>query len=98
MTTANNSCGAHPLVDRLFNAAFDKVRHPRSPEYKEGVRAALAYRIRGAGVRCPYTIGQVQADAFYAGLEEGHAIWRQHAEAEERRVKTIGLSTGEEPT
>lgn len=72
------------LIEQLFKAAFDKPRDPRSAEYKEGVRAALAYRVNGARIHCPYPAGSAQFDAFYAGIAEGHAIWRAHQEAQEK--------------
>jgi len=69
------------LVDRLFDAAFNIARDPRSAEYKAGARSVLNYRYKGAGIRCPHPMGTAQADAFYAGVDEGHRIWRAHADA-----------------
>jgi hypothetical protein len=71
---------APDLVEQLFKAAFDTARDPRSAEYKEGVRAALNYRINGVHTRCPYPAASAQSDAFYAGITEGHSIWRAHQE------------------
>lgn len=68
-------------VDQLFAAAFDMPRDPRSPEYKAGVRAALSFRIDGLPIRHPYPAGSAADDAFAAGIQEGHAIWRR-AQAE----------------
>lgn len=69
-------------VDQLFNAAFSKSRDPRSGEYMDGARAALAFRIEGARIGRPYQVGTAAADAFYSGIEEGHAIWRRAGGAE----------------
>lgn len=63
-------------VDHLYNKAFSSTRDPRSPEYKAGVRAALAYRIDGVRIPQPYQPGTAQDDAYHAGQLEGHAIWR----------------------
>ena len=63
-------------VDRLYKSAFDTPRDPRSFEYKAGVRAALAYRIEGKRISRQYEPGTAQFDAYYAGIDEGHAIWR----------------------
>jgi hypothetical protein len=70
-----------PLIERLMKAAFDRPRDPRSDAYKLGVRELLANRVLGAPFRCPYTLGTAEADAFFAGSDEGRMIWRQHEEA-----------------
>ncbi|GGX76817.1 hypothetical protein GJV26_17005 [Massilia dura] len=73
----NTSDNSRPLsVDHLYHAAFSKPRDPRSPEYKAGVRAALAYRIEGKRIPHLYEPGTAQDDAYHAGLAEGHGIWR----------------------
>ncbi|WP_216673338.1 hypothetical protein [Paraburkholderia solitsugae] len=63
-------------VDDLMKKAFSPGRDPRSAEYKAGVRALLELRINGVKLPRPYATGTVQADAFYAGVGEGHDIWR----------------------
>lgn len=62
-------------VDRLVAAAFSRPRQPRSVEYREGVRALLMHRATGGRLLCCYPIGTAQADAFFAGVEEGKALW-----------------------
>jgi hypothetical protein len=64
-------------AEELFEAAFSKPRDPRSDEYKAAVRAALRHHAHGEPIRCPYAVGTAQADAWFAGLDEGHAIWRE---------------------
>ena len=71
-----------PTVDELMHAAFDKPRTPRSDEYKAGVRAVLEFRIEGKPIRIPYHVGGAKADAFFAGQDEGHGIWRRATESE----------------
>lgn len=70
-------------VETLFSAAFDTPRDPRSAPYKAGVRAALTFRIDGTGFPLPYQPGTAEDDAYYAGIAEGHAIWRA---SQERRA------------
>ena len=72
------------LVDRLFNEAFAPGREPRSAEYKAGVRALLDQRVGRGRLACPYPAGTAQADAFYAGADEGRVLWRAHEAAAQR--------------
>jgi len=75
-----NSSG--PLqVERLMALAFFPGRAPRSVEYREGCQAALEYRILVRRMSVPYPAGCCEADAWLAGAEEGHAIWRRKCEA-----------------
>lgn len=68
-------------VETLFRAAFEAPRDPRSEPYKAGARAALAFRIDGEKIPRPYAPATAEDDAFYAGLAEGHSIWRRSTEA-----------------
>ena len=63
-------------VDQLFQTAFYNGRAPRSPEYKSGARAALAFRIERRDIDPPHQAGTAAADAYFAGIAEGHALWR----------------------
>ena len=63
-------------VDQLFQTAFYNGRTPRSQEYKAGARMALEHRIERKDFDMPYQAGTAAADAFFAGIEEGKAIWR----------------------
>lgn len=65
-------------VDRLMALAFFPNRTPRSAEYRAGCRAALEYRILGRTMRPEHSAGSCKADAWFAGAEEGHAIWQRH--------------------
>lgn len=67
-------------IARLMVLAFFSSRTPRSAEYRAGCRAALEYRILGCTMRPEHPIGSCQADAWSAGAEEGHAIWRRARE------------------
>lgn len=64
-----------PLAQRVFDIAFEKSRSARSEEYKLGVLNCLKVRLDGEkNITCPYTTGSAQADAYYAGVEEGRAL------------------------
>lgn len=59
----------------LFDEAFQCYRAPRSMAYKEGVLAILRLRIDHSPLlMCPYDLGTSEADAYFAGTDEGHAI------------------------
>ena len=66
---------ARPLAQEVFNTAFGKPRNARSDEYKLGVLNCLKVRLDGArNVTCPYPEGSAQADAYYAGVDEGRSL------------------------
>ena len=62
-------------ADEILNDAFTTRRAPRSAEYKQGVLAALKFRIEKTEVANPFPEGTAAADAFDFGLEEGHQLW-----------------------
>ncbi len=64
-----------------MDLAFFPGRTPRSAEYREGCQAALEYRILGRRMHSSYSAGCCEADAWFAGAEEGHTIWRRKCEA-----------------
>lgn len=68
-------------ADQLFTAAFAVPRDPRSVAYKAGVLAALKFRIEGRRIPRLYDPASAEDDAYYAGVQEGHAVWRK-AQAE----------------
>lgn len=74
---ADQAGGAAMTVDELYSRAFDVPRAPRSAEYRQGVLAALRYRIKHARIEHRYPTGTAAADAFFAGLDEGHRLWRE---------------------
>ena len=90
MNAADQKHKTPDLAELLFNAAFDVARDPRSAEYKEGVRAALEFRVSGKRLPRPYRMGTVQADAFYAGVDEGNQLWRQYEEHGQRNRELVG--------
>lgn len=61
-------------ADRLLEAAFPTGRTPRSDEYRAGVLRALLFSLARIPVLCPYDTATAQADAFFAGLEEGKGL------------------------
>lgn len=70
-------------VDSLMAAAFDRPREPRSSAYCCGVRTLLAHRIDGTAPALPFEIGTAEADAFFAGEDEGRLILARAREAEQ---------------
>lgn len=76
MANKTSKNDAFDKAESLFRAAFSGIREPRSREYKQGVMAVLMSRCAQVEPVCPYVAGTVQSDAWYAGTEEGHTIWR----------------------
>lgn len=83
MAAVDKSPAPVDLAERLFNAAFDIPRNPRSDEYKAGARAVLDYRVSRIRISCPHLPGSAQFDAYHAGVTEGHQIWRAYTEEKE---------------
>jgi len=67
-------------VEKLMLEAFGRPRDPRSAEYKAGCRALLERKIDGAPLKCPHPLGTAQSDAWFAGTDEGHLVYRKYAE------------------
>jgi len=67
-------------ADEIFTEAFSVARNLRSPEYKRGVLAALKFRLEGVKIPPPFPEGTAASDAFYSGVDEGHAHWRSENE------------------
>lgn len=68
-------------VDDVMALAFNRPRDARSDAYKAGVRGALTFRMEHRHVDCPYALGTAEADAYFAGCDEGHHIWRKRESA-----------------
>lgn len=76
-------------AQEIFATAFAGPRDARSREYKSGVLAALQFRLGEVKkLRCPFDAGTAQADAWFAGTDEGHRRAREVTE-------TNGLETRE---
>lgn len=63
--------GAEKLVDDELSTG-----DPRSMEYRQGVLDAIRFRLGGIPIPRRYQVGTAQADAYFAGIERGHALWR----------------------
>lgn len=50
---------------------------PRSIEYRIGMLDVLRYRLEGIRIPKLYELGTAQSDAYFAGNERGHVLWRQ---------------------
>ena len=78
------------LPNSLYQSAFGGPRTARSHEYKAGVYDALRFRAGVEPMRsCPHPVGTAQADAWYSGVEEGHARWTAHLAADELQQEVI---------
>lgn len=49
---------------------------PRSTEYRLGMLDALRFRMNGTPIPKRYAPGTAASDAYFAGNEHGHALWR----------------------
>jgi hypothetical protein len=72
---------------QIFDKAFSRPRDRRSDAYKAGVLAILEHRLRerGANVFCQYEEGTAEADAYFAGCDEGHRLARDYLDEQERQ-------------
>ena len=59
----------------VFDKAFTPGRNPRSDAYKQGVMDCLRIRVDGeVPKKCPYILGTAEADAYFAGVDEGRVL------------------------
>jgi len=65
-------------VDSLLREAFDAPREPRSRAYMLGTHDLLLDRFGITPIKCPYAPGTAGRDAYFAGKDEGSAIWTRH--------------------
>lgn len=66
---------------QIFDAAFSKPRDVRSIEYKQGVLDILRHRLGEINPDFKigrYIAGSAQADAYWAGADEGHRLAREY--------------------
>jgi hypothetical protein len=72
----------HPLnrieIADLIATAFPPTRPARSHAYRMGVEKALEVASSGAMLPELFEVGTVAYDAYYAGADEGRAIWARH--------------------
>jgi hypothetical protein len=64
------------IATQLFNKAFHSTRDPRSAAYKAGVLDTLTFKESGAELKHPFEPGTAESDAWIAGNQEGHSLWR----------------------
>ena len=74
-------------VDDIMEATFTHPRDPRSIEYQEGCEAALKNAIEHTEIKCQWRMGNVKADAWLAGYEEGRHIAKGFTEIEHNKAK-----------
>lgn len=71
----------HQLENLEQPGWLNRPRDPRSDAYKRGVHAALTRYVELVTPPLPFDAGTAEADAFFAGEEEGRLIiartWEQ---------------------
>lgn len=70
-------------VNSLMEWLFRPGRDPRSEAYRAGVRDMLLLMLCAKPLKQPYTIGTAEADAWWAGNEEGRHAIRNRLQARE---------------
>ena len=69
-------------ADDLFNEAFGQPRDKRSQAYKTGVVQGLRVVLGEANnPPLPYRLGTAEADAYFAGYDEGRARGKNYLES-----------------
>jgi len=82
MSTATlKPTGAIATVDALLRGAFGRTRELRSRAYMLGTHDLLLDRFGITPIKCPYAAGTTERDAYFAGKDEGSAIWQAHQKA-----------------
>ena len=66
------------LVDALICKAFPSTRTRRSVAYMLGAHELLLASAGIGSSTCPYATGTAEFDAYFAGADEGRAIWTRH--------------------
>lgn len=61
-------------VDAMMEEAFFPDRQRRSQEFMRGARDVLALVLDGMDSKLPYEIASAQANAYFAGRQEGIVI------------------------
>jgi hypothetical protein len=77
------------IANQLFNKAFHSTRDPRSGAYKAGVLDTLNSKESGSELKHPFAPGTAESDAWIAGNQEGHNIWRSEAEGDYKRLAKL---------
>lgn len=54
----------------------------RSIEYRQGMLDVLRFRLLRQPIQCPYREGTPQFDAYFAGNDRGHAVYRAMLQGE----------------
>jgi len=74
---AARAAAADQIVDGVL-----AIGTRRSAEYRRGMLDVLRFRLDGERIQCPYREGTPQFDAYFAGNDRGHAVWRAMQRAE----------------
>ena len=63
-------------IQRMVDAEL-RVGEPRSAVYRAGVEDVLRLKCIGRPLPRRYRLGSVEADAYFAGNDRGHILWRR---------------------
>jgi hypothetical protein len=58
-------------IDALARERFAPGKTPRSEAFKAGWVAGIKWKLYGVQVEFPYVVGTPQADAYFAGVDDG---------------------------
>jgi hypothetical protein len=67
-------------ITRLVAAEL-RTADPRSREYRHGMEDCLRTRLHGTPAPLRYKLGTAAADAWFAGHDQGWALYRRMQEA-----------------
>lgn len=68
-------------VNSLMEWIFSPGRDPRSAAYIAGVRGMLLFKLCDKPLKNPHTPGTAEADAWWAGIEEGRTAIQMRLQA-----------------
>jgi hypothetical protein len=80
MQTTNQPAHLDAQLDEIMLKEFHGHRTPRSTSYMDGARAMLRARLADTTLTFPagMVLGTAEADAFFAGADEGRHLWSEH--------------------
>lgn len=62
--------------EAIVDADLAHGMEARSTEYRAGMIDVLMFRMRRVQIQCPHKPGTAAFDAYFAGNERGHRLWR----------------------
>lgn len=62
--------------EAIVDADLAQGMEARSTEFRAGMLDVLKFRMRRVHIQCPHKPGTAAFDAYFAGNERGHRLWR----------------------